>query len=260
MCILLVAIDHVRGWPLVLLGNRDEFHARASTDAAPWREAPDCLGGRDLVAGGAWLGVRNDGAFAAVTNLRSGVPARAPRSRGALVRDFLLGSADAREASDAALAGRDEYGGFNLVLGDARGTWLVDGVRGTSRRLGSGVHVVSNGATDVHWPKMERLRDRFTGATAHGGRDEDRLLGLLHDTFQPDDARLPDTGVGLVLERTLAPVFIEGEHYGTRAATLVMRDPDRRLLLRERSFGPGGTRTGEVAWECANAEAEWHEA
>ncbi len=257
MCILLVAVDRIPGWPLVLLGNRDEFHARATAAAQPWADAPDCVGGRDLVAGGSWLVQRNDRRFAAVTNLRSGLPARAPRSRGALVADFVLGNTGIGAFAEAVLADFDEYGPFNLVLGDGSTVWLLDGMTAAMRRLDRGVHVVSNGGGEPEWPKMRRLRERFERVLADGLPDDAVLLALLADTGQPPDDELPDTGVGLERERVLAPVFIRGAHYGTRASTLVLQDADGALYLRERAFAADGIETGDVAWECNDAEAEW---
>lgn len=257
MCIVLIAIDAMHEWPLLLLANRDEFHARPSRSAEPWRDAADCLGGLDEVAGGSWLAVRNDGRFAAVTNLRTGIPAQAPRSRGELVRRFVIGAEDLETAARQALDGRDEFGPFNLLLGDADGVWLVEGQAARMQRLGAGLHVVSNGAFSARWPKTERLRERFRQANASGRRDDDSLLGLLQDEWQPADADLPETGVGLDLERVLAPVFIRGERYGTRASTVLMRHEDGSLHLRERSFGAGGIPTGEVAWQCLRDDGEW---
>lgn len=257
MCILLIAVDRLIDWPLLLLGNRDEFHARATDAAQPWRSAPDCVGGRDRVAGGGWLMQRNDGRVAAVTNLRSGLPAQSPRSRGALVRDFVVGNQPVREYAEGVLAHFDEYGPFNLVLGDASGCWLIDGTTAKLRRLPRGVHVISNGAIDVHWPKVERLRSRFESALARGLHDDAALLALLADTTQPADNELPDTGVGLERERLLAPIFIRGEHYGTRASSLVMRHADGSVFFRERSFGPNAVVEDEVYWECLEIEGEW---
>ncbi len=257
MCILLAAIDCLPAWPLVVLANRDEFHARASVPAQPWRDAPDCVGGRDLVAGGSWLGQRNDGRFAAVTNLRVGLPAQAPRSRGALVAGFLLGSAAVPAWTDEVLADVDAYAAFNLVVADAGRVWRIDAANSTSRRLDRGIHVLSNGHGDAAWPKVERLRSRFALAIAGGLPGDDALLDLLGDRWQPPDDALPDTGVGIERERLLAPIFIHGEHYGTRASTLVLHHESGALYLRERSFIAAGVVAGEVAWECRDAEAEW---
>lgn len=259
MCILLIAIDAMPEWPLLLLGNRDEFHARATATATaePWRGAADCLGGLDLQAGGSWLAQRNDGRFASVTNLRSGDPAKASRSRGALVRDFVVGNALAQEFGQRVLDTIDKYGPFNLVFGDRQSVWLIDGSNASLNRLEAGIHVVGNGPFDRAWPKTERLRERFTRAIRNGDRDDSTLLSLLVDTHQPDDAELPDTGVGAKLERVLAPVFIRGEQYGTRASTLVLQHEDGSLFFRERSFGPIGSTTDEVNWECLKIDGEW---
>jgi uncharacterized protein with NRDE domain len=257
MCILLIAVDRLPDWPLLLLGNRDEFHERASEQAQPWRSAPDCVGGRDLVAGGGWLIQRNDGRVAAVTNLRSGLPAHSPRSRGSLVHDFVVGSESIADYAARVLADIDEYGPFNLLLADQRGCWLIDGTTATLRRLTRGVHVISNGPTDVHWPKAERLKARFENAIARGMQDDAALLALLADTSQPPDEDLPDTGVGIERERMLAPIFIRGEHYGTRASSLVMRHTDGSVFFRERSFRPNGVFDDEVYWECLEIEGEW---
>lgn len=257
MCILLIAIEAMPEWPLLLLGNRDEFHARPSAAAEPWRGVADCLGGLDLKAGGSWLAQRNDGRFASVTNLRSGLQAQAPRSRGALVREFVVGDDSAQEFGQRVLDQIDEYGPFNLVFGDRAGVYLIDGSSATLQRLPTGIHVIGNGPFTSAWPKVERLRTRFTSAIRRGDRDDDSLLHLLAGPTQPDDAELPDTGVGADLERLLAPIFIRGEQYGTRASTLVMRHEDGSLFFRERSFGPNGVRSDEVHWECLEIDSEW---
>ncbi len=258
MCLLLIAIDATPEFPLLLLGNRDEFHARASSVANLWPENAHVVGGRDLVAGGTWLALRDDGRFAAVTNLRTGVPATAPRSRGWLVRDFVLGGSSPAAFLDALRADVGEYGPFNLVVGDGSGAFAFGSAEGNTWALGAGVHAISNGAIGVHWPKTERLQRRFIEAVPAGlgAGDEARLLDLLSDETRPPDTALPDTGIGLDLERRLAPIFIRGEKYGTRAATLLARRADGAMILRERSFGPDEHALGEVRWRALGAGFE----
>jgi len=249
MCLLLIAIDVTPDLPLLVLGNRDEFHGRASAPARPWAEDARVVGGRDLVAGGAWLASRNDGRFAALTNLRMGVPATAPKSRGALVSDFVLGTATPIVHLDLLRRQVDDYGPFNLVVGDADGVYALGSAEGLMRRLRPGLHVISNGAIGVHWPKTERLQRRFAETTRSGAiNDEASLLELLRDESVPLDEDLPDTGVGLELERRLAPIFIRGEKYGTRAGTLLLRHADGTVALRERRFGPEARDDGEDRW------------
>ena len=262
MCLLLIAVRAVPGRPLVLLGNRDEFRARASAAAAPWNEDPRVVGGRDLVAGGAWLAMRGDGRFAAVTNVRSGLPATAPRSRGWLVRDFMLGDDPPREYLEALHGDVESYGPFNLVVGDGDETWAYGTADSGPRRLDSGIHVISNGRIGVQWPKTERLERRFIDAVnSSGDIDDERLLDLLIDERQPDDTALPETGIGIELERMLAPVFVRGTaHYGTRASTLACLGNDRRVSLRERTFAADTRIERDVSWRFDKESVRWLEA
>lgn len=248
MCLVLIPLGVVPHAPLLLLGNRDEFHGRASAPAQAWKEDARVAGGRDLVAGGSWLAARSDGRFAAVTNVRSGVPATAPKSRGALVRDFVLGNVSPAAYLRDVRDDIDEFGPFNLVVGAGDDVRLLSSALGAVTALGTGVHVVSNGAPGVHWPKTQRLRARFEAWLSAGTGDVGAALDLLQDETQPADAELPDTSVGLELERVLAPVFIRGERYGTRASSLLVRRDDGRVRLHERRFGPNGAFSGEDAW------------
>ena len=256
MCLLLIAHRVVPGTPLILLGNRDEYHQRASAAAAPWREDGRIAGGRDLVADGSWLAVRSDGRFAAVTNLRTGLPATAPKSRGWLVRDFVLGDESAPHYLERLRDDMESYGPFNLVLGDRDNAYVLGRGDGYAQRLHSGIHVVSNGAIGVHWPKTERLQWRFAEALAEEPKpDSKRFLDLLLEESHPPDDALPDTGVGLELERLLSPIFIRGDMYGTRAGTLVSRGGDGAMTLVEHRFGPRGASTGRSAWRAVPGES-----
>lgn len=256
MCLLLIAVDVVPDVPLLLLGNRDEFHERASATARPWSEDERIIGGRDLVAGGSWLAVRADGRFAAVTNLRTGVPATAPRSRGWLVRDFVLGDETPPQFLERVREDIEHYGPFNLVLGDCDNAFVLGSANAHAQRLQSGIHVISNGPIGVHWPKTERLQRRFAAAIgADESRDSERLLDLLVDEWHAEDNALPQTGIGLELERLLSPIFIRGETYGTRCGTLVERNKEGTIVVLERCYGPHGVSTGRSAWNSVRGEA-----
>ena len=92
MCLLIFAFQSHPRYPLLLAANRDEFHARPTRPSRFWEEHPQLLAGKDLEAGGTWMGVTRQGRFAAITNFRD--PARtapAPRSRGDLPLEFLTG-------------------------------------------------------------------------------------------------------------------------------------------------------------------------
>lgn len=241
MCLLLLAVDVLPARPLLLLANRDEFHARPSAAAAPWPDLPGVRGGRDLEAGGTWLAVHDNGRLAAVTNIRLLNAQRGPRSRGDLVRDFVAGQISAADYVAELGTHLGDYAPFNLVVADTQEAWCLQSPSARAQRLQPGLHTVSNGPLDAPWPKMRRLRERYAAASA-AGADDAALLDLLADTHRPEDAELPDTGVGLERERFLAPIFIRGALYGTRASSLAWRDAQGGTGLLERRFGPDGVR------------------
>lgn len=243
MCLLILAFEAAPGARLVVAANRDEFHARPTAPAAFWPERPDVLAGRDLEAGGTWLGVTRSGRFAALTNIRdprSHRPGRA--TRGALVSAFLTGTASAREHVEAVLADADRYNGFNLLVHDGSELWYVESRTPSVRRLAPGLYGLSNHLLDTPWPKVTRVKEAVA-ARLDGEPSPDALLPPLADRTRAADAQLPDTGVGLEAERLLSSPFIVSPSYGTRSSTALV-ETGRGLLFVERSFGSDGRETG----------------
>lgn len=204
-------------WPLRVWANRDEFLARPSAPVAPWDDAPQVLAGRDLQAGGTWLGVTHQGRFAGLTNFRDAAPTPARRSRGALVSGFLAGRETAADAARRIHAESADYGGFNLLLSDGNALWITGHGEQGPEALMPGWHGLSNARLNTPWPKVERLK-QAARATA-GDEDPAHHLALLADETRADDDRLPDTGVGLDMERLLSPICIRSAGYGTRNST-----------------------------------------
>jgi uncharacterized protein with NRDE domain len=254
MCLIAFAWRTHPGFPLVLIANRDEFHGRPAAAADFDSEANEIYGGRDLVVGGSWLQVSMRGRLAAVTNVRIGPsPERQPRSRGSLVRDFVRGGGGAVEFATALEASAGRYGPFNLLLWD--GTELVfasNHPRPAQRTVSPGLHAMSNGAFDAPWPKSghgTRALEAWMSATQGGEDHIDRaallpLFDALADTAVAPDSLLPDTGVGVTLERALSPLFVSGERYGTRCSSVVLI-AGRRIIFAERRFGPNAMPAGE---------------
>lgn len=244
MCLVALALDRHPRYALAIAANRDEFHARAAEAAHWWREG--WLAGRDLEVGGAWFGVRRDGRFALVTNVREGVP-REPgmTSRGEIVTGAL--AAGPLDAFVGGLSARDShYSGYNLLVGDTRGALWQSNRHARRRLLDHGVFALSNGELDAPWPKVEHLRAAMERWSARGDVSLDPLFDALSDRELAPDDRLPSTGVPLDRERMLSASFIVSERYGTRCSTVlaVTRDGEARFV--ERSFDPGGRPTGEV--------------
>lgn len=237
MCLIVVGWRVHADYPLVIAANRDEFHARPTAFAGRWRDFPQLVGGRDLEAGGTWLGISDTGRFAAVTNVREPGMAKGARSRGELTANFLSASVSAldyaRELSPA------EYSGFNLLLGDGESLVYASNRDGEPRALAPGVYGMSNHVLDTPWPKLVRARERFSAALK-ALPDDMAFFELLEDREIMPDEILPATGVSLEWERLLSAIFVQSEAYGTRASTSVRMTGDGKAILTERSFAPDG--------------------
>jgi uncharacterized protein with NRDE domain len=251
MCLIAVAWGVHPRFPLALLANRDEAHARPSAHAGYDPEHHDVFGGRDLVQGGGWLMLSTRGRLAAVTNVRVGLhPELAPLSRGALVRNFVAGSESAQDYTAALAGDAPRYGRYNLLVWDGKDLAFASNHPAyTTRMVEPGVHAMSNGAFDAPWPKgmrATRALSAWLGANPHTSPDTSELFEALADTRPAPDAELPDTGVGLELERMLSSPFVSSQTYGTRCSTIVLMGVDEVSFFEHR-FGPNGQPAGKTA-------------
>jgi uncharacterized protein with NRDE domain len=237
MCLIFVAIEVHPKYPLVIAANRDEFYDRPSAPASFWREAPQLLAGKDLRAGGTWLGVTKTGRIAALTNYRDPKSNRADApSRGALVSDFLLGRNKPVSYLEKVAADANRYNGFNLLVGQGFNFYYYSNRAKEQSALEPGIHGLSNHLLDTPWPKVEKGKQALRTLLAQESFRPEDLLRFLLDREPAADDVLPDTGVGLEMERMLSPVFISSPGYGTRSSTIVLLDCAGMLTLVEKSF------------------------
>ncbi len=238
MCLIVFAWRPSHALPLIVAANRDEFHARPCLPLGPWEDAPQVIAGRDLQAGGTWLGVGAAGRFAALTNIRAPGAPLGTRSRGELPERYLRGELSP-QAYLTELAGHlQHYSGFNLLVGDADELWYLNSQARTPEQLPAGVYGLSNAALDTPWPKLLRARAALQGCIE--APEAQTLLQLLSDPFPATDAELPSTGVPYEWEKMLSSVFIASTDYGTRASTVLIRRADGSMDITERRFGPAG--------------------
>lgn len=225
--------------PLLLLANRDEFYNRAAL-ALHWWQDGQVLAGRDLQAGGTWLGVSRNGRLAALTNYRLPVVETTPRpSRGALVLNFLQGEMDAKDYLEALVLQCEDYNPFNLLVFDGRQLLGLESRKRCVVALQPGIGAVSNADFDTPWPKLVRLKEGLRQHNLQGHASAQDLLPLLQDRTLAADQDLPHTGVALELERMLSASWIASTHYGTRASSVVTVGR-QQLSFFEQSYGPQG--------------------
>jgi uncharacterized protein with NRDE domain len=251
MCLLLLAVQEHPDYKLVLAANRDEYYDRPTAAAAFWNEAPHLLAGKDLRAGGTWLGITKNGRIAAITNYRepaaeiSGAP-----SRGKLVSGFLLSKQSAEHFLEGLALEKERYNGFNLIIGERDQLYWFSNRGDGAHKLSSGIYGLSNRLLDTPWPKLIRSKE----AMAHLISNEkdlspNALFQMLMDRTISDDDQLPDTGVGIAWERILSPIFITSPTYGTRSSTTILIDRQDRVTFTENTFNSDPQHATSVRYE-----------
>ncbi|MFW8564668.1 NRDE family protein [Orrella sp. 11846] len=260
MCLAVLALPSSSAWSWAVVANRDEEHARPSLEMQPWEDNPQILAGRDLQAGGTWLGVRTDGRLALLTNVRE--PGRfqtqAP-SRGHLVEGFLKNSQTPADYLKGLQASANEYNGFNLLVGhNADWHYASNRANQWQQAVTPGFHGLSNALLDTPWPKLVRTRQAVTDVltqTPQRVPTTSSIQTLLHslakimqDDAPAPDVDLPQTGVGLERERLLSSPFIRSDLYGTRCTTVVLQERNGPIYALEISYLPSGQMHGQRLW------------
>lgn len=253
MCLILFAVDAEPRYEFLLAANRDEVYSRPTEGIHRWSDAP-VIGGRDLTAGGTWMGVSTTSPrrMAAVTNVRIGEPKVLPdkRSRGDLPVDFLVGEATPREAAEHLVRHADEYAPVNLLVADGVEVWWATNVPvPAARAVAPGWHGLSNGVLDSDWPKVTDGVRRFQHVAAEPGALPDDYLAMLDDRRLADPARLPYTGIDPEREHELSAMFVDMDGYGTRASSVLRMGRDGHGDLTERRFHEGkAAATTVLSW------------
>lgn len=239
MCLINLQFRNHSTYKLIIAANRDEFYERPTTAAHFWNDEPHILAGQDLTGMGTWLGVTKQGRIAALTNFRDPTNLESGLiSRGAVVKNFLAGTASPKEYLET--IDPKNYAGFNLIIGSAEQLVYYNNIQEESYEIPPGVHGLSNHFLNTPWPKVTKGKEKLASYMADTQKaDLEQIFTLLMDGEHAPDTHLPDTGVGLDLERMLSPMFIKTPDYGTRSATVVLIANDGTLTFAERNYEKG---------------------
>lgn len=250
MCLIVFSINQHPQFPLVMAANRDEFFRRPTAGMEWWHSeaaGEEVLAGRDLLSGGTWLAVSRSGRISAVTNVRELPHDAGQRSRGELP---LLAQRHTPEGLQSALLlTQKEYAGFNLVHADTESGWYFSNRDPhPGRHVQRGTYGLSNHLLQTPWPKLLKLRNEVTeklrtATSSDADQLHQSLIDSLQDTTPAPDHELPDTGVGLDMERFLSSPFIKGTEYGTRATTIVTQSASGEMLVTEQAWGPNAQKS-----------------
>lgn len=254
MCLVVVAHRAHRDLPLLIAGNRDEFHSRPTRDAHWWPDRPNVLGGRDLQAGGTWLALHRNGRFGAVTNFRDAVPPEGRfASRGELITAFL--DSDVTVFEYVRGIDGERYGGFNLLVGDGADLAYLSNRNGQCRRLPAGIYAVANATLDTPWPKVERSKSALRALIEAGNVNTSSLLRMLDDRRRAKVDEVQPNGLPFDKAHALTAPFIVLPDYGTRCSTVVVRDAAGRTTVSEKRFAADGSATGQSDFRFDIAQA-----
>lgn len=250
MCLIIFAYQENPQFPLVVAANRDELFARPTAQADFWLDkesGQQILAGRDLQAGGTWLGVTTSGRFAAVTNIRDpSQTERKPRSRGDLTRKFLAGSESPQAYCEALANSYDQFAGYNLLVGDSHSLFYVNNQEEKIWELEAGIYGLSNGLLNSSWPKVHKGRDKLKSLMQLPLElNTDALISIMDDRTLANDSELPDTGISIEIERKLSSAFIMSpeKEYGTLCSTAVIMEKSGELRFSEQNFDLSGNKT-----------------
>lgn len=243
MCILFIAVEQHPNFPLIIAANRDEYHDRPTQYSQWWEDNPSLLAGKDLRAGGTWMGVSKQGRFAALTNIRN--PERVKnhaKSRGELVLRALQTGIEESDLRST----RNHYNGYNLLHGEIGDLKVYNNFEDTHTPLNKGVYGLSNAALNSPWPKttkgMQALSQYCQSSSQIG---TENLFKILRDDVKAPDEQLPITGAPVEWEKKLSSAFIIMDNYGTRTSTLLLVSNRYQVYWHERNFNSSG--------ECVNS-------
>lgn len=243
MCLIVFAYKYHPVYPLILAGNRDEFHYRPTQKLHVWDGDPKILAGTDLVAGGSWLGINQGGKFAALTNYRNlnTIKENAP-SRGSIVTEILKSDHQTAIQLSNMAPEFPKYNGFNLIAGTLDDLYYISNHGNSYHKIKPGLYGISNASLNTPWPKTNTALERFTAALNNDQPSDSSFFDLLCDTNRYPEQMLPKTGLSPEMEKAVSSIFILTEAYGTRSSALLKMDKRGEVRFIEKTYLPGTTK------------------
>lgn len=239
MCLILFAYQSHTQYPLIVAANRDEYYRRPALASHWWSTHPELLAGKDLSQGGTWLGITRQGQFAALTNVREAtIQGKTYRSRGEIPLSYLGESPSPTSFTQQLSETAGHYRGYNLLFGGLDKLCYFSNRTTCLQEIPPGVHGLSNATLNTPWPKVSNGVAQLHQAIREPEPNVETIFGILESRAIAEDDQLPDTGIGIELERMLAPAFIQSPEYGTRSSLVLTIDKDNQVTFHEKQRAP----------------------
>lgn len=248
MCILFVAVNQHKDYPLIIAANRDEFFSRGTAESHLWDGEQGIIAGKDLQAGGTWMGINKQGYLASLTNVRD--PKRiCPNAitRGELVVNYLQQPSPYYRRILSSQ--KNNYNGFNLLFGKWNQLAVYNNHLDEIQQLTTGYYGLSNASLNSPWPKINKGVGKLEEYCQDGHDiNPDKLFTLLLDKTLAADEELPQTGIPIDWERRLSSIFILGDEYGTRSSTVLKVDKQQNVAWYEKTYDNTATCTSSQSF------------
>ena len=239
MCLITFAYKTHPNYKLILAANRDEFYIRPTRSAQFWKEEnqPELLAGKDLEAGGTWMGITKTGSWGALTNYRDTSWRReTPLSRGDLVLDYLKNVQYPENYLQAIRSRSNLYNGFNLLIGNLDSLFHFSNHTKQITKIEPGIYGLSNAVLNTPWPKLEQAKSDLEKEISKKEVSVENLFQVLKNDTKAPDKSLPNTGIPKEWEKAISSIFIKTENYGTRCSTLLFIDHENKATFIERKY------------------------
>lgn len=257
MCILFIAVKQHPKFPLIIAANRDEFYRRPTLESGYWTDFPDLLAGKDLQAGGTWMGVTKQGYISALTNIRAPhLNQEAAQSRGRLVLDYLTKPELRGSYVQQLHQSRGKFNGYNLLYGKWHDLAVYNNHEDSLQFLDDGFYGLSNANLNSPWPKINKGVQALKHYCGHLDKVEPEiLLELMRNEDKAEDHLLPKTGVPEIWEKQLSSIFINVQGYGTRTSTIFWIDDNSEAFWYERTYNEKAEIVSEVKQQFCISES-----
>ncbi|MCL6260651.1 NRDE family protein [Aquiflexum sp. TKW24L] len=245
MCLLAFNWNNHPEYKFILVANRDEFFERPTASIHLWEQG--FYAGKDLKAGGTWLGLHPNGRFATLTNHRDLKNLKPDaKSRGNLVKDFLEGNMVPLEYLQEIEKEKDQYDGFNLLVGSGDELFYLSNKKEGIFKLENGLYGLSNALLETPWAKLVKAKEKLHTKIDRNEIDPDGLREVLLSREIEPDRFLPVTGATLEQERLLSSQFINvGNYYGTINTTVLLWKHSGEVEIKEVRYFQAENRSEE---------------